>query len=135
MKKSISIFSVSLIVLFSVIGLHQVQAQEQLNRKPAITDPAKTSGVKVYLSGSAKLVEGKAEVKFREDLSEFIKKDDSGIKILVTPVGSWSGIYVMSIYKDGFTVKSATGDQNAIFNWILVKETNKIRNTESKNKK
>ncbi len=149
MKRSIfSGIIVVIVVACLMVAIHQVRAQE----KPIATEtPVKVAKVvptgfskvvptcfsagKVYLTGSATLVEGRADVKFSENLSEFIKKNDLGIKILLTPVGSWSGIYVMSIDKDGFTVKSATGDQNAIFNWILVKETDKISKTESKNKK
>ncbi len=143
MKRSIlSGIIVVVVVACLVVATHQVRAQE----KPIATEapmivkvaevvPTGISAGKVYLTGSATLVEGRADVKFSENLSEFIKKNDLGIKILLTPVGSWSGIYVMSIDKDGFTVKSATGDQNAIFNWILVKETDKISKTESKNNK
>jgi hypothetical protein len=40
----------------------------------------------------------------------------------VTPVGSWSGIYVAEIRSDGFLVKSGAGDPNAEFKWIAVAE-------------
>ncbi len=120
MKKNIFlVIKICFIISFLVIGLNQVQAQDQAKRNLISTkDPA----FRICLTGSAKLVQGKAEIKFnKEYLSKFINRN-LDIKILVTPVGSWSGIYVMSMDKDGFTVKSDTGDQNVLFNWILVGE-------------
>ena len=125
MKKSI--FSGIIVVIVAaclVVAPHKVRAQEKPTTpeapvtKAAEVVPTGFSADKVYLTGSAALVGGRADVKFKESLSKFA----SDIKVIVTPMGSWSGIYVMNISPDGFTVMSGAGDPNARFNWIVVRE-------------
>jgi len=40
--------------------------------------------------------------------------------VIVTPVGSWSGIYVTEVDSSGFRVRSETGDPSCEFNWIAI---------------
>ena len=42
------------------------------------------------------------------------------MRITVTPVGGWSGLYVEKADSTGFTVRSGAGDANVTFNWIAV---------------
>lgn len=74
---------------------------------------------KVFSGGSGKLSNGIARIEFEDDLTQFAS-DISEIKIIVTPVETWSGIYISEVSFKGFTVKSAAGDQNARFNWIVL---------------
>lgn len=119
------------VVACLVVAIHQARAQE----KPIATEaPVKVAKVvptssskmvptyfsahKVHLTGSATLAGGSVDVKFKESFSKFV----SDIKVIVTPVGSWSGIYVININPDGFTAMSGAGDPKARFNWIVVRE-------------
>ena len=74
----------------------------------------------MYLSGNANLINGVAEIKFNEKISEAIAK--SNPQVIVTPVGSWSTIYVAEVTAKGFKVKSESGNANASFGWMLVVE-------------
>lgn len=110
-------------VAFLVLGLPKIMAQEKA-AEPKPARMAVASGVaevipgKTYLAGSAKLVAGRADVKFEDKFSTVA----ANIKVIVTPVGSWSGIYVMDVSPNGFTVRSETGNPDAEFNWFAVSE-------------
>lgn len=73
----------------------------------------------IYLFGSSRLTNGYAEIKFEEDLSKVIG-DISDVIVIVTPRGTWSGIYVENLNAKGFIVRSGAGDPNAKFDWMIV---------------
>ncbi|MEO0145656.1 MAG: hypothetical protein ABIM19_02350 [candidate division WOR-3 bacterium] len=77
------------------------------------------SDVKVYFDGQGRLKNGEAFIPIPEDIKKVIA---GNAQVVVTPVGSWSGIYVAEISSDGFLVKSGAGDPNAEFKWIAVAE-------------
>ena len=112
---------VGLVAAFLVVGLHKVLAQEKVGTpKPARVSVATPTCVvtpsKAYLTGSAKLVGGSADVKFQDKFSGLA----ADIKVIVTPVGSWSGIYVENVSPNGFTARSGAGNPDAKFNWLAV---------------
>jgi len=72
-----------------------------------------------YSNGSAQLKNGIVNISFDRLFSEGISSEIL-VRVIVTPVGSWSGMYVENTLKDGFTVKSDAGDLNAKFNWIAI---------------
>jgi spermidine/putrescine-binding protein len=72
--------------------------------------------VRVSQDGSAKLSGGSVQVSF---VGRSFNKA-TNIKIIVTPVGSWSGIYVKDVTGTGFTAVSENGNPNAEFNWIAL---------------
>jgi hypothetical protein len=102
-----------IIIILSTTALAQSVSKEKQTFSKLGKDVPKIN--KVYLSGKAKLVGGKAYVKFESELS---KTDE--IAVIVTPINSWSGIYVKNVTKNGFEVNSETGDLNAEFYWIVV---------------
>lgn len=120
------------VVACLVVAMHQARAQEKPTAPEVPIPIVKVAKVvpvlsklqpgfsadKVYLTGSATLAGGSVDVKFKESFSKFT----SDIKVIVTPVGSWSGIYVININPDGFTAMSGAGDPKARFNWIVVRE-------------
>jgi len=75
--------------------------------------------VEFYANGTARLSGGATEVSFERLFSESIS-ETSPIKVIVTPVGSWSGIYITEVTSSGFRVRSETGDTNCEFNWIAI---------------
>jgi hypothetical protein len=42
------------------------------------------------------------------------------VRVVVTPVGGWSGLYIEEQTQEGFTVRSGAGDPNVTFNWIAI---------------
>ncbi len=75
--------------------------------------------VEFYTNGSARLLGGEATITFERLFSETISAS-SPIKVIVTPVGSWSGIYVTEVNSSGFKVRSETGDADCEFNWMAI---------------
>jgi hypothetical protein len=75
--------------------------------------------VEFYSDGTAQLTHGEASVDFDRLFSEAISPDIP-IRVVVTPVGSWSGIYLQNATNSGFAVRSEAGDLNATFNWIAI---------------
>jgi len=78
-----------------------------------------------YISGQGQLKDGRAVISFEEisggdKIFEEAVSEKVPVKVIVTPVGSWSGLYVIDASPKGFTVLSATGDPNAKFNWIAI---------------
>lgn len=109
-------------IILIVAGLFLI-SQTPTQKSPVAKSFVKTEEGKIkgaiYLFGSSKLTNGYAEIKFNEDLSKLID-DISELVVIVTPKGTWSGIYVENINTKGFTVKSGAGDPNAKFDWIIV---------------
>lgn len=76
--------------------------------------------VEFYANGTGTLVSGSAKINFERLFSETISSE-SPIRITVTSVGSWSGIYVSDdVTTKGFTAISENGNLNAKFNWIAI---------------
>lgn len=73
--------------------------------------------VEIYASGSARLNAGKFHVEFDQLFTEAVSTDVE-IRVTVTPVGGWSGLYVESTSPQGFTILSGAGDQNVRFHWM-----------------
>lgn len=71
------------------------------------------------ISGRAKLVNGAVSIEFEEPYPQVISKEIP-IKVIVTPEGSASLIYVKDVSVKGFTAASGFGDENATFNWIAI---------------
>ncbi|MCX6844161.1 MAG: hypothetical protein NTX53_18015 [candidate division WOR-3 bacterium] len=75
--------------------------------------------VEFYDNGSAKLDGGEASVAFRDLFSEIISSQVP-VRVMITPVGSWSAMYIVQADHKGFTVRSEAGDLNAQFNWVAI---------------
>lgn len=75
--------------------------------------------VEFYANGTTTLTNGKAQIEFERLFSETISSEIP-IRVTVTPVGSWSGIYVTDVNTKGFNVASENGNLNAEFNWIAI---------------
>lgn len=110
------------IIILGIMGLFLI-SQTPLQKNPGFKSFIKVEEGKIkggiYLFGSSKLTNGYAEIKFNEDLSKMVD-DISDVIVIVTPRGSWSGIYVEKLDTKGFIVKSGAGDPNAKFDWIIV---------------
>jgi len=75
--------------------------------------------VEFYANGEAQLKNGQATVRFERLFREAIS-DQIPVRVVVTPLGSWSGLYIVGSDSDGFVVKSGAGDPNVRFTWIAV---------------
>lgn len=71
------------------------------------------------ISGRAKLSNGTARIEFEEPYPQVIS-DRIPIKVIVTPEGSYSGIYVKDVSVNGFIAVSEVGDVNATFSWMAI---------------
>lgn len=72
--------------------------------------------------GVGKLVNGKSFISFNENYSEIID-DNKPIIVTITPTGESNGIYIVSVDKNGFTIKeNGNGTSNVNFNWIAIAE-------------
>jgi hypothetical protein len=69
--------------------------------------------------GKGRLSGGETYIEFSSSFSEFVSPDVP-VEITVTPVGSYSGIYIQSYDRNGFYVKSEVGDANCKFNWMAI---------------
>lgn len=69
--------------------------------------------------GTGKLADGIAHIRFSSSFSEFLTEEEP-VEITVTPVGSYSGLYIAERSREGFTVKSGAGDPNCEFTWIAI---------------
>jgi len=92
-----------------------IQTSQGWERMAAIESP----DVEFYANGEAQLKNGEAAVQFERLFREAISAKIP-VRVVVTPVGSWSGLYIVSSDSDGFVVKSGAGDQNCKFTWIAV---------------
>jgi|GEM_PF-5580633 len=70
-------------------------------------------------SGRDKLTNGKARIEFEHPYTEVVS-DKVPLKVIVTPEGSYSGIYVTDVSVKGFTAVSETGDVNAEFSYLVI---------------
>lgn len=76
--------------------------------------------VKVYGDGKSKLVNGSCKVLFDKSFSSLISPEKLPT-ITVSALGECKGVYIVSIDKDGFTVKEfQNGNSNVEFTWIAV---------------
>jgi hypothetical protein len=73
--------------------------------------------VEIYCSGSASLSGGSVAVAFDRLFTEAVSSQVE-IRVTVTPIGGWSGLYLESTGPAGFTVRSGAGDQNVKFHWM-----------------
>ena len=71
----------------------------------------------IVLSGSFKLKDGVIQVDLSEQTMECLK--NSNYSVIISPIGTWSGLYVKEINEKGFVVKSESGDLNAKFFWTI----------------
>ncbi len=92
-----------------------IQTSQGWERLASIESP----DVEFYANGEAQLKNGEATVQFERLFREAIS-DKIPVRVVVTPVGSWSGLYIVSADSDGFVVKSGAGDPNCKFTWIAV---------------
>lgn len=73
--------------------------------------------VEIYASGSAVLSGGAAYVAFDPLFTEAVSPEVE-IRVTVTPIGGWSGLYIESTSPEGFAVASAAGEPNIRFHWM-----------------
>ena len=73
--------------------------------------------VEIYATGSAVLSAGAAFVAFDPLFTEAVSPNVE-IRVTVTPIGGWSGLYVESTSPEGFAVASAAGEPNIRFHWM-----------------
>lgn len=85
----------------------------------AIVYSMTSSEVKIYFDGEGQLSNGKAYVEIPSAYSDVIA---GNVEVVVTSIGSWSGMYIASTTQQGFEVRSENGDPNAKFKWIAVAE-------------
>jgi hypothetical protein len=69
--------------------------------------------------GKGRLSGGEAYINFNESFSEFVSSEIP-VEVTVTPVGSYSGLYIARKDKDGFLVKSGAGDPDCELTWIAI---------------
>ena len=111
MRKT-TVVKIGIAALFLIASIYLLEAQN------SGTEQGNYLIKRALLSGSAKLVNGSVEVKFKEGFSTRIEN----IRVVASPVGSWSGIVIKDVNRNGFTAISETGDPNSEFNWIAVGE-------------
>jgi hypothetical protein len=69
--------------------------------------------------GKGRLSNGETYINFDESFSEFVSSKIP-VEVTVTPVGSYSGLYIARKDKDGFLVKSGAGDPDCELTWIAI---------------
>ncbi|MCU0223380.1 MAG: hypothetical protein MUF27_04790 [Acidobacteria bacterium] len=74
--------------------------------------------VAVYTRGTARLQGGEVRVPLGETF-KWVANPDLGLTVHLTPVGSWSDLYVASKASDAIVVRSSGGDANAVFDYIV----------------
>lgn len=78
-----------------------------------------TPEVEFMASGHASLVNGQAQVNFERLFQEAISHKVP-LKIILTPKGGWSGLYVCQQSFSDFSVMTGAGDQNIEFDWLAI---------------
>jgi len=78
-----------------------------------------TPDVEFMASGRASLVNGEAQVGFERLFQEAISSDIP-LKIILTPKGGWSGLYVTDQSFSGFSVMTGAGEENIEFDWLAI---------------
>jgi hypothetical protein len=71
----------------------------------------------IYASGTSRLEDGTAYVALDRLFTEAASAR-ADVRVAVTPVGTWSALYVESKTAEGFRVRSAAGDGSAEFDWV-----------------
>ena len=102
---------------FSATGTKSAIVSTSQGEEPLFS--IESPDVEFYANGSGKLVNGELSLTFERLFQEAISSTVP-VKVIVTPVGTWSGIYVVNVTSTGFTAKSENGDLNANFNWIAI---------------
>ena len=92
-----------------------VQTSQGEERLYAIETP----DVEFMASGRASLVNGEAQVSFERLFQEAVSSDIP-LKIILTPKGGWSGLYVSAQSFSGFSVMTGGGGQNVEFDWLAI---------------
>ncbi|MBI5219344.1 MAG: hypothetical protein HY958_10485, partial [Bacteroidia bacterium] len=78
-----------------------------------------STSVDIMDKGTAKLVNGKAYIKFNGNFSKVVS-EKTPVTVTATPNGKSSGVYVESVTKDGFTVVENNGTSDVQFCWIAI---------------
>ena len=78
-----------------------------------------TPEVEFMATGHASLVNGQARVNFERLFQEAISHKVP-LKIILTPKGGWSGLYVSAQSSSGFSVMTGGGEQNIDFDWLAI---------------
>jgi hypothetical protein len=73
----------------------------------------------IVASGTGRLAEGRCRVDFERLFSESISPLIP-IKVLVTPMDQWSGLYTVDRSAQGFTVLSGAGAKDVAFTWQAI---------------
>ncbi len=74
--------------------------------------------VATYTRGTARLVDGEARVALGETF-RWVTNPDIGLTAHLTPVGGWSGLYVAEKSTEELVVRSAAGDENVVFDYVV----------------
>jgi hypothetical protein len=75
--------------------------------------------VGTYTRGTARLSGGEAWVALGETF-EWVTNPDVGLTVYLTPVGSWSQLYVAEKSTRELIVRSAGGDPDAVFDYVVM---------------
>ena len=75
--------------------------------------------VGTYTRGTARLAGGEARITL-EDTFQWVTNPDLGLTVYLTPVGSWSQLYVAERSTSELVVRSAGGDPEAIFDYVVM---------------
>jgi hypothetical protein len=75
--------------------------------------------VGTYTRGTARLSGGEAWVELGETF-QWVTNPDLGLTVHLTPVGSWSQLYVAERSTSRLLVRSAGGDPNALFDYVVM---------------
>lgn len=75
--------------------------------------------VEVIASGHGRLSGGSARIEFDRIFAESTS-GPSNLRVTATPIGAWSALYVESIDRRGFGLRSDAGDGNVEFHWVAV---------------
>ncbi len=75
--------------------------------------------VGTYTRGTARLSGGEAWVALGETF-EWVTNPDVGLTVYLTPVGSWSQLYVAAKSTRELIVRSAGGDPDAVFDYVVM---------------
>jgi len=75
--------------------------------------------VEFVASGHGTLVNGQAQITFEQLFQEAVSSDVP-LKIILTPKGGWSGLYVSQQSATGFSVLTGAGEQDIEFDWLAI---------------
>jgi hypothetical protein len=75
--------------------------------------------VGTYTRGTARLIGGEARIALGETF-QWVTNPDIGLTVYLTPVGSWSQLYVAEKSTRALVVRSAGGDPGAMFDYVVM---------------